>query len=124
AGEILPAGSKRLAGLRVELDDVLLQLLRLDLQPLLRSDDVGDAALDVLQGLQLALVRVVERLARVLRAVQQRVPFRLDDLAGSGQQAHRAPPRLWCPGSVPPCSSNGACTQTGSRTPISSRTRR
>ena len=56
AGEIFPAGADRLASLRVELDDALLELLGLELQPLLRGDDVGDPPLDVLQHLELLLV--------------------------------------------------------------------
>jgi len=46
--EVLAAGGHGLAGLRVELDDVLLELLRLELEALLRGDDVRDAPLDVL----------------------------------------------------------------------------
>ena len=53
AGQLLVALSERLAGLRVELDDLLLELLGLHLQPLLRRHDVGDALLDVLQRLEL-----------------------------------------------------------------------
>ena len=92
-GEVLAAGGECLARLRVERDDVLLQLLRLELEPLLGRDDVGDAALDVLQRLELLLVGVVERLVRVLGAVQQRAELRPDDLAGSCTAA---------PSSVPP----------------------
>src|SRR5581483_4840600 len=47
--EILAVRCDRLARLRLELDDVLLELLLLQLEALLRGDDVGDAALDVLQ---------------------------------------------------------------------------
>jgi len=86
-GEILPARRQRLTRLAVELDQVLLQLLRLELQPLLGRDDVGDAPLDVLQALQLALVGVVERFARILGSPQERREFRLDDHGSSGHQA-------------------------------------
>ena len=40
--EVLAAGGQRLARLRVELDQALLQLRLLELQPLLGGDDVGD----------------------------------------------------------------------------------
>ena len=63
ASSSLPC-AERLARLRVELDDRLLELLGLHLQALLRRDDVGDALLDVLQRLELLLVAVVERLGR------------------------------------------------------------
>ncbi len=49
AGEVLPVRGECLPCLRLELDDVLLELLRLELEALLRGDDVGDAALDVLE---------------------------------------------------------------------------
>ena len=81
----LPA-DERLAGLRVELDDGLLELLGLHLQALLRRDDVRDALLDVLQRLQLLLVAVVERLGRVFRAVEQPRDLGLDD--GGHASAH------------------------------------
>jgi len=63
--------------LRLELHNALLQLRLLHLQAFLRGDDVGDAALDVLQQLALALVRVVQRLARVLRVIEQLRELRL-----------------------------------------------
>ena len=86
-GEVLAAGRERLARLVVELGELLLELLRLELEALLRGDDVGDAALDVLQHLELLLVGVVERDGRVLGAVEQlRVPG-LDDGRGSAHQA-------------------------------------
>src|SRR6266536_1189010 len=70
---------ERLARLRVELDDVLLEGLRLQLETLLGRDDVGDAPLHVLEQLELPLVRVVEGLGGPFRPVEQlRVP-RLDD---------------------------------------------
>jgi hypothetical protein len=75
--EILPTGGHRLARLRVELDDALLELGLLQLEPLLGGDDVGDAALDVLQQLELLLVGVVQRLGRVLGAVEQLGELRL-----------------------------------------------
>jgi hypothetical protein len=45
AGEVLATRAQRLTRLRVERDDVLLQLFRLELEPFLGGDDVGDAAL-------------------------------------------------------------------------------
>jgi hypothetical protein len=83
AREIFAPGGERLPRLRVELDDALLELLRLKLQPLLGRDHVGDAALDVLQGLELLLVGVVQRLLRVFGAIQQRAELCPDDLSGS-----------------------------------------
>src|SRR5207249_6521734 len=71
AREVLTAGGERLTCLRVELHDALLQLRLLELEALLCSDDVGDPALDVLEQLELALIRVVQRLRRVLGAVEQ-----------------------------------------------------
>ena len=102
AGEVLAVGRERLARLVVELGELLLELLRLQLEPLLRGDDVGDAALDVLQHLELLLVRVVERHRGVLGAVEQlRVP-RLDDGRGSAHQAGHV--RINLPVRVrPPC---------------------
>ena len=82
AREILAVRRDRLPRLRLELDDVLLQALGLDLQPFLRRDDVGDAALHVLELLKHLLVRVVERLSRVLRPVEQLRVLRLDDQHG------------------------------------------
>jgi len=48
---------------------LLLHLLGLQLQPLLRRDDVGDPLLDVLEALDLFLVALVETLRRILGAV-------------------------------------------------------
>ena len=61
--QVLAAGGQRLPRLRVELDDALLELRLLQLEALLGRDHVGDPALDVLQQLELLLVRVVQRLA-------------------------------------------------------------
>src|SRR5581483_11955669 len=70
-GEVLVPGRERLTRLLLELDDALLERAALHLEPLLRRDDVGHAALDVLQELELLLVGVVERLGRILRLVDQ-----------------------------------------------------
>src|SRR5919197_1857171 len=79
AREILPARPQSLSRLRVELDDALLQLRLLQFEPLLRGDHVGDPALDVLEQLELPLVRVVQRLRRVLGPVEQLRELRLHD---------------------------------------------
>ena len=81
--QVLPAGRDRLARLRLELDDALLELLVLHLEALLRRDDVRDPALHVLEQLELLLVRVVEGLARILGAVEQLRELRLDDRRGA-----------------------------------------
>ena len=78
-GQVLPVGGDRLARLCLELDDVLLELLLLQLEPLLRGDDIGDAALHVLELLEHLLVRIVERLGRVLGAIQNLRVLRLND---------------------------------------------
>jgi len=59
----------------------------LELEPFLRGDDVGEAALDVLQQLELLLVRVVEGLARILGLVEQLRHLRLRDRGGARDQA-------------------------------------
>ncbi len=78
AREILPTGRDRVAGLRVQLDQALLQLVGLELKPLLGGRDVRDPPLDVLEQLTLLLVGVVQRLGRVLRPVEELVQLRLD----------------------------------------------
>jgi glyoxylase-like metal-dependent hydrolase (beta-lactamase superfamily II) len=60
------------------------------LEALLGSYDVGDAALHVLEQLELLLVRVVERLCGILGAVEKLRELRLDHGCGSGHQAHRS----------------------------------
>ena len=69
ASEILTSRGHRLARLSVELGALFTELLLLERQPLLGGGDVGDPLLDVLEVLDLALIRIVERLARVLGAV-------------------------------------------------------
>ena len=63
AREILAVLGERLTRLRVELDDLLLELLLLQLQALLGRDDVSDALLDVLEQLHLLLVAVLQRVS-------------------------------------------------------------
>ena len=78
AREILAVLRKRLTGLRVQLDDLLLELLLLQLQALLGRDDVRDALLDVLEQLHLLLVAVLQRLSRILGLVEHPVDLGLD----------------------------------------------
>ena len=83
AREVLAAGGERFAGLRLELDEALLELGGLHLQPLLRGRHVDDAPLHVLEQAELLLVGVVERLRRVLGAVEQLRELRLDHRCGA-----------------------------------------
>ena len=78
AREVLAVLRQRLAGLGVQLDDLLLELLLLQLQALLGRDDVGDALLDVLEQLHLLLVAVLQRLRRILCLVEHPVDLGLD----------------------------------------------
>ena len=78
AGEVFVAAGQRLAGLRVELHDALLQRALLHLQALLGGHHVGDPLLDVLQLFDLLLVAVVQRLGWVFGAVQQLRDLGLD----------------------------------------------
>ena len=80
AGEGLAPGRERLASLLIELRHLDLELLGLELEPLLGRHDVGDALLDLLEHVALALVRVVERDRGVFRAVEQLRDPRLDDV--------------------------------------------
>src|SRR5207248_11689697 len=48
-GEVFTVLRQRLTRLRLELGDARLEILRQELQPLLRGDDVGDATLHVLE---------------------------------------------------------------------------
>jgi hypothetical protein len=85
-GEILATRGERLAGLDLELGHVGLELRRLHLEALLRGRDVGDALLDLLQHLDLLLVRVVERDRRILRLVEHLRDARLDDRRRPAQE--------------------------------------
>ncbi len=71
ASEILAAGRQGLPRLVVQLVDLLLHRRVLHLQPLLRRRHVGNATLDVLELAELLLVGIVERLARVLSAIER-----------------------------------------------------
>ena len=70
ASKILTSRGHRLASLSVELGALFPELLLLKRQPLLGGGDVGDPLLDVLEVLDLALICIVERLARFLGAVK------------------------------------------------------
>ena len=77
AGEILLAAGERLAGLGVELDDLLLERGLLHLQALLGSHHVSDPLLHVLQLFDLLLIAVVKGLRGVFGFVQQLGHLRL-----------------------------------------------
>ena len=68
---------------RLQLQTNQLEQSIVKLEPLLRGDDVGDAALHVLEQLELLLVRVIGRLRRILGAVEQLRELRLDDRPGA-----------------------------------------
>ena len=96
AREVLAVLGKRLTRLRVELDDLLLELLLLELQALLGGDDVSDALLDVLEQLHLLLVAVLQRLAGVLGLVEQLVDLALITVENRPDMPATAPPfRVW-----------------------------
>src|SRR4051794_16944123 len=120
--EVVPAGRDRLACLGLELDDVLLDRLRLQLEPFLRRDDVGDAALDVLELREHLLVRVVERLRRVLGAVERARSLRPEDQHEALHETGHPSSSSGAVVSLPPCSSNEACIPSGCRTRSPSRT--
>ena len=97
AREILAVRLQRVARLAVELVDLLLHARVLELEALLRRRHVGDAALDVLKLLELLLVRVVERLVRVLGAVERLGRLRFEDEHEAGPQAgHNGSPQVGC----------------------------
>jgi hypothetical protein len=92
ASQVLPPGAKRGARLFVELRQLDLELLRLELEPLLCRHDVGDALLHLLEHLALLLVRVVERDRGILCAVEQLRDPSLDDVRRTAHQPHVTPP--------------------------------
>src|SRR5207244_13524012 len=87
ARQILAPLLQRRPGLAVELVGLLLHRRVLQLEALLRRRHVGDPALDVLQLAQLLLVRVVEGLPGILRAVEQLGELRLADYGRASHQA-------------------------------------
>ena len=92
AREVLAALRERLPRLGVELHDLLLELLGLHLKALLRRDHVGDALLDVLKQLDLLLVAVVERLARILGPVEHPRDLRLHHCGHATASPGMSPP--------------------------------
>ena len=87
-GQVVAAGGDRLLSLRLELVGGALQLLHLQLQALAARRHVGDAAAHLRQQLELLLVGVVQRLARVLVLVEDLVRLRLEDQGESAAHAH------------------------------------
>ena len=77
--EVFLVRRHRLARLRVELHELLLQRGLLELKALLRRHDVGDPLLDVLKLFDLLLVRVVQRLRGVFGPVEELVDLGLHD---------------------------------------------
>ena len=66
AGQVLAVLAERHAGLVLELGGLLLELVGLDLDPLLGRGHLGDAAAHLLDVLELLLVGQVEGVAGVL----------------------------------------------------------
>ena len=88
AGEVLAVHGQRLLGLALELGGLLLELVDLQLDALAAGGDVGDAAAYLAQQLELALVAVVERLARVLGLVERLVGLGPEDQADPLHETH------------------------------------
>ena len=89
AREVLATGADGLLGLALELGRLLLELVDLQLDALAAGGDVRDAAADLREQLELALVAVVEGLAGVLRLVQGLVGLRAEDQADALHETHR-----------------------------------
>src|SRR3954451_3090590 len=87
-GEVVTAGADRLLRLLLQLVRGRLELLHLDLEALAAGRDVRDATAHLGEQLELLLVAVVERLARVLRAVERLVGLGLEDQGQSPAHAH------------------------------------
>ena len=79
AGQVFPPGTQRRPGLAVQLVLLLLQGVHLELDPLARCGHIGDAPADLRQHLQLALVGVVQGLARIFQPVQLLISLGLED---------------------------------------------
>ena len=90
AREIFAVLRQRRPRLAVELVGLLLQLGGLELKSLARGGDVGHAAADLLQQLELLGVAVVERLARVFGAVKDLVGLGVEDERHALHHTH------WC----------------------------
>ena len=87
-GQVLAVLRERLACLVLQLGGGLLQLLGLELDALLRGRDIGEAPLHLLQLLDLLLVGEIERLARILRLVEDLVCLGLDDVRQALHHTH------------------------------------
>ena len=96
AGEVLAAGGDGLLGLALELGRLLLELVDLELDALAAGRDVGDAAAYLAQQLELALVAVVQRLARVLGLVERLVGLGPEDQAHPLHETHGGAAPLVC----------------------------
>src|ERR1700749_4234249 len=83
------ASPHRLRGLPVQLVLLLLQRVHLQLDTLTRRGHVSDAAADLRQHLQLALVGVVQGLARIFHPVQGLIGLGLEDHRYPLHHAHR-----------------------------------
>ena len=93
AGEVLAAHRRSpSAAWSVQLGRLLLELVDLQLHALAAGGDVGDAAAYLREQVQLALVAVVERLARVLGAVEGLVGLRPEDQADALHETHGVRP--------------------------------
>ncbi len=79
AGEVFATRGQRRARLAVVLVGLLLQLGRLEFEPLAGRRDVGNATPHLLQQLELLGVAVVKRLARVFSAVKDLVGLGIED---------------------------------------------
>ena len=96
ACEVLAARADRLLGLALELGRLLLELVDLELDPLAAGGDVGDTAAYLAEELELALIAVVQRLARVLGLVERLVGLGLEDQADPLHETHGGAAPLVC----------------------------
>jgi len=85
-GEVLVALGERGLGLVLQLVGLLLELAGLELDPLAGGRDVGDAPADLLEAVELLLVRQVERLTRILVFVENLVRLGLKDVGYKGNR--------------------------------------
>jgi hypothetical protein len=91
-GQILLALAQSHARLVLQLRDALGELVSLNLEALLRRQDVSDAAARLLQRVELLLIREVESLRRILSLVDGRAHLLLENVGHAAQDAHDAPP--------------------------------
>jgi hypothetical protein len=92
AGQVLPALRQRRLGLVLQVIDRVLQLLLLQLEPLLRGGDIDERAPDLGDVVQHLLVGVVEHLIRVLGRVECLVRFCGDDVVCPLEETHAIAP--------------------------------